>query len=170
MGYQKYSVLLQKAKYDTNALMEIITRMQPLIKKYAKHLFFMEYEDATQELTLSIIEAVYSISKYPTDAECITYIENAVKYKFSHLCKKNIYREQHEDIYTPADNSSAFYQDFSLEEFKADWADKIHSMPSKHQIILQYILLGYSDKEIAKRIGLSRQYVNRIKKTWFRNR
>lgn len=62
-------------------------------------MFFIEAVDAEQELCLSIIEAVKNIPQCKTDGQCLTYINNAVKFKFAYMCKKNIKKEEMEDSY-----------------------------------------------------------------------
>lgn len=39
-------------------------------------------------------------------------------------------------------------------------------MTRNQKDILDYILLGYSDREISDKLGISRQYINRIKKSF----
>ena len=48
--------LIEKQKTgDVQATQEICRRMTPLLKKYAAKLYCMEYDDAMQELYLSLI-------------------------------------------------------------------------------------------------------------------
>ena len=89
METQKLVKQLIIAKNDNTVMLAVLDFFKPLIESYARKLFFLEKEDAQQEIIIAIIEAIYSITKYENDAKCITYIHNAVKFKFSYLCKKN---------------------------------------------------------------------------------
>ena len=79
--------------------MDILIIMKPIINKYVKKIYFMDKEDAEQELNLAIIEAIQRISNCKYDGQCIVYIENAIKFKYAHLCKSNIRREEAEGKY-----------------------------------------------------------------------
>lgn len=51
--------LILKAKSgDRNAMMEIIERFTPIIKKYS---YKLNYEDTEQDLILNLIQAVYKM-------------------------------------------------------------------------------------------------------------
>lgn len=70
------------AKQKPEAMIQLLEILAPLIKSYAKKLFFLEQEDARQEIIIAIIEAVKSISRCENDGQCLAYINNAVKFKF----------------------------------------------------------------------------------------
>ena len=46
----------------------------------------------------TLIKAVKKISKCETDGQCINYLQNAIKYHFSNLCKKNMPRTKCEEV------------------------------------------------------------------------
>lgn len=58
--------------HDLGSLEDIINKLQPLIKKYSRKLFFMETEDAMQELNIALIEAIYHIYKVDNEAQCLS--------------------------------------------------------------------------------------------------
>ena len=99
MKAEKFANLVNKAKNNSEAVMEILKIMKPIINKYVKKIYFMDKEDAEQELNLAIIEAIQRISNCKYDGQCIVYIENAIKFKYAHLCKSNIRREEAEGKY-----------------------------------------------------------------------
>ena len=68
------------AKQKPEAMIQLLEILAPLIKSYAKKLFFLEQEDARQEIIIAIIEAVKSISRCENDGQCLAYINNAVKF------------------------------------------------------------------------------------------
>lgn len=163
MENNNFAKLINKAKEDKDSLMQLINKMQPLIKSYIRKLFFMEPEDAEQELTLAIIEAVRGIPSCDTDGQCMSYIRNAVRFKFAHLCKKNIRKESIETPFEKIlDDELSFIEIYDDIEIQYD-IEKL-TISKKQQKILRFLLLGNSDREIADKMGISRQYVNRIKK------
>mgnify|MGYP000469459095 FL=1 len=57
----------------------------------------------------------------------------------------------------------------SLEVEKTiDFKSKVQQLSEKKKQILTYLYLGYTDNEIAKELGNSRQYINRVKKELFK--
>ena len=96
----KVAQLVNEAKVNQEKMNQLIREFDPLIKNYCKKLYFCEKEDAQQELTLAIIEAVRRMISCESEGGCIMYISNAVKYKYISLCKKNIIKENIEDVYS----------------------------------------------------------------------
>lgn len=86
------------AKENPDVMLDLLKILEPLIKSYIKKCFFLEPEDCQQEIIIAIIEAVKGISKCENDGQCLTYINNAVKFKFAHLCKRNIKKHEFESI------------------------------------------------------------------------
>ena len=58
-----FTSLVKESKSNSISMSELLVRLKPLIKSYTKKLFFMEKEDAEQEILLAIIKAVKSIPK-----------------------------------------------------------------------------------------------------------
>lgn len=155
--------LVKGAKTNQQLLCELIERFEPLINSYCKKLFFLEWDDAKQELCLAIIESVKSIPYCETDGQCITYITNAVRFKYCFWCKKNMTKEKVEDLY--AEEAEELYEEnYRSIELRCDYDRTLSVVPEKQKKILLYALGGYSDCQIAEKMGISRQYVNRIKK------
>ncbi len=155
--------LVKGAKTDQQLLCQLIERFQPLINSYCKKLFFLERDDAKQELCMAIIESVKSIPYCETDGQCITYITNAMRFKYCFLCKKNIVKEKIEDLYAE-EIEEIYEEDYRSVELRCDYEKILSVVPEKQQKILLYALEGYSDCQIAEKMRMSRQYVNRIKK------
>lgn len=164
MKEQRYAMLVKKAKKDTESQMRLLNQMKPLINMYSKKLFFLDSEDATQEICLAIIEAIINITECETDGQCITYINNAVKYRFARLCKRNIKKEKMEETYELNLKLAIYNEKYGDIETIYDWTDKIKKLSNKQKKIFNYLIEGYTDYEIAKKMGMSRQYINRVKK------
>ena len=82
-------VLLREAKYDPKKMEQLISLFSPLIKKYAGKLFYMDAEDAEQEMKLAFLIAVHSMSYYNSEGECLSYIRNGLYRRFCALCRGN---------------------------------------------------------------------------------
>lgn len=166
MTNKNFKDLVIKAKRDSDMMLRVLEILQPLIKSYTKKLFFLEHEDAQQELSIAIIEAVKKIERCESDGQCLTYINNAVKFQFSHLCKENLKKERVEDAYIKEMNEVHYLEKYEDIEMTYDLLVKGKNMTQNKKDILKYLLLGYSDCEIADKLGISRQYINRIKKSF----
>lgn len=80
------------------------------------------------------------------------------------MCKKNIKKETIESINEIDLSQVVSYEKYEDIEMEYDMQVKRQSMTKNQKAILDYILLGYSDREISEELGISRQYINRIKK------
>lgn len=161
---KEFATLVEESKNNSKSMSELLIKLRPLIKAYAKKLFFMETEDAEQEISLAIIEAVKSIPNCVSDGECMTYINNSVKFKHAYLCKKNIRREQYEDPYEIDFEEEIYLEKYEDIDTFIDFKERISRLSDTQKLIFEYLILGYSDREVAEKAGLSRQYINRIKK------
>lgn len=166
MASKNFKDLVLMAKEDSDMMLRVLELLQPLIKAYTKKIFFLEHEDAQQELSIAIIEAIKKIENCESDGQCLTYINNAVRFKFSYLCKKNLKKERLEDVYIKEINVGSYFEKYEDVETAYDLQIKGKNMSQKKKAIMNYLLLGYSDSEIAKALGISRQYINRIKKSF----
>lgn len=164
MNNNELSDLVKEAKNNCEKMQSVLVRLQPLVKSYTKKLFFMEADDAEQEIILAIIEAVKTIKNCNSDGECLTYIQNAIRFKQIHLCKKNIKRENNEDFYEKNLESKIYMEKYDDINIMIDFNKQFSGLSEEHKKILEYLLLEYSDREVAAKMGKSRQYINRIKK------
>ena len=96
---QGYKDLVIQAKNDSKYMQSLLCIMEPLVKSYAKKIFFLDWDDATQELNLAIIEAVKTIATCEDDYQCLKFITNSVKYKFAHLCKRNLKKRKNTNVH-----------------------------------------------------------------------
>lgn len=166
-----FAALVEESKNNSKAMSELLIKLKPLIKSYAKKLFFMEIDDAEQEILLAVIEAVKSIPNCVSDGQCMTYIINSVKFRHAYLCKKNIKKEQFEDPYEIDFEEEVYLEKYEDIDIIIDFKENISRLSDAQKLIFEYLILGYSDREVAEKVGLSRQYINRIKKkiSWRRS-
>lgn len=162
----KVAQLVNEAKVNQEKMNQLIREFDPLIKNYCKKLYFCEKEDAQQELTLAIIEAVRRMISCESEGGCIMYISNAVKYKYISLCKKNIIKENIEDVYSDVqlEQVNKEFDDYSVVDLEYDYRKILNNLSEKKKNILSYMEKGYSDRQISEIMNISRQYVNRVRK------
>lgn len=153
------SLILKFRNQDMNAFAMIYDEFKRLIYKYAGKLCD---DDAVQELTLFLIELLYSIDlskfKGKNDDGLKRYIAVSLKHKYITVSKEN-------DNYKKlCDRSEIYDNSFSdtLENLSAKEALKCLSHKQKIIIIYKYFYC-LSDSEIAGITGISRQAVNRLK-------
>lgn len=169
-------ILLKKVKkFKKNGykitLEEILVQMTPLIKKYAKKSFFMEYDDAIQEYSITIIEAIFRIQTYDNEGQCLSYINECVKNKFCHLCMNYYSKKSKEMLYEDFQSQAQVKENYTDLIFYIDVMHYIKDLckdsKMKEEIAFQSLIKSRSDSEISKMLHISRQYANRIKREIF---
>lgn len=156
-------VLLREAKYDPKKMEQLISLFSPLIKKYAGKLFYMDAEDAEQEMKLAFLIAVHSMSYYSSEGECLSYIRNGLYRRFCALCRGN-YQNSEEATEDSKLCEYGFTEKYDDVETFFDYEMLLANKPIVYSRIFRLLLAGYSDKEIGEILHCSKQYVNRIKK------
>lgn len=124
----------------------------------------MDHEDAIQELQLSILEALPYLNPKNGAGKCISYIEKSVIHRYYALCKRYLSIPASESI---EDHDASLPTVPAYDDTLLDIEAYIRTLPKsggKQQIFSYFFYEDLSDKEIAERMHLSRQYVNRIKK------
>ena len=108
--------------------------------------------------------------------DLVIQAKNDSKYMQSFLCimeplvksyaKKNLKKEKYECAYmdNEGDLQESYRADYSSVELAFDLKNITLKMTSNQRTILKYLILGWSDSEIASFLHFSRQYVNREKK------
>ncbi|HBA67823.1 MAG TPA: hypothetical protein DCZ40_00470 [Lachnospiraceae bacterium] len=162
--------LIQKYNNNDNSAGNLITaRMTPLVRKYAAKLHCMEYDDAIQELYLSLLESLRYIDTAQSEGRCVRYMETCVVNRYRTLCKHYLSDPQTENL----DNfEMTLSAPEPYDDSQTDIDYYIRTLPStgyKHQILSLFFYEDLNDNEIASRLHLSRQYVNRVKKKLIRD-
>lgn len=151
---------------DVKALEEILMQMTPLIKSYAAKVHFMEYEDAMQELYIALLKCIPKLNSKNTTAESIRYMEVSVKNAYRRLCKKYLALKVKIEIeYLMEETvSKKNAADLSDVEFFTT-IDSFKKSNIKKWTILQLSLKqDMTDAEIARCLGVSRQYICSLRK------
>ena len=164
-------VKVAKEKRDTDAILQIVQYMQPLINKYAKNSYLAEYEDMQQELCLALIESIHKIQKIENEGQCVQYFANAIRNRFYEIYRawKSLKREMpgNDELLTLNIADSKNY--YSESEFFIDMVSGAECKSDLQKEIMKCCILEeISDTDIAKRLNISRQYVNRCKKRIFK--
>lgn len=88
MKEERYAELVNKSKTNSEAMLKLIITMTPLIRKYSKKLFFMEYEDAEQEMVLALIKAVKKYQNVKRMVSVLTICKMQLNITFQIYVKK----------------------------------------------------------------------------------
>lgn len=165
------SIVNYKEKGNTDSILPIIIKMQPMINKYARRLYLFEYEDMKQEMAIAIIEAINKIDVYENEGQVILYLCRAIKNRYYEMCRKSTLVEKEDKC----DIEEKLKQEMNLEgaylevELACDLEKYTKGKNKIECEIIKGIIKEESDKNIAERLNVSRQYINRYKKVVFKD-
>lgn len=162
--------LIQKCQTgDKNSKERLLIQMEPLIKHYASKIHFIDYEDAYQEFSVELLCTIPYLNIEKTEAQNLSYMKTAIKNRYAKLCSYYLKLPKTEDIssyYSTLESSS------DIDETYYDIVCYINSFSTNsipYKVLSLIFYEDKSDKEIAKLLGISRQYVNRIRKKMIKN-
>lgn len=155
-------------KEDKEKFYLLVDKFAPMIKKYIRLLYKDEAEDTYAEMVLALWEATNNITYYENDGQVVKYLNMAVKNKFLGLYRNS--RKYHdnecgdndvEDFTTPSYTENEYEEMVVNEDVKCIIANL-----SEKKREISYLILreNLSDAEVGNRLGLSRQYVHRVRK------
>ena len=160
--YNKLLISLIKSfrKGDINAFTVIYDEFEDLIRFYGRKI---SGDDASQELTLFLLELLYAIPLRSFLEDCSDglrrykavsirnkYIALSIEHQKSFKLWTGIYDD---DIYS-----------YDSTDIRLEIQEALQSLPSKQRLIIIYrYVYGYSIWEIGKILGISRQAVNCLK-------
>ena len=154
---------------DKNALLEVITFFDPLIKKYVK---LMDYdEDFKSELTIYLMELINSMKlsdfRILNDFTIINYVRTSVYHEYIFLSKKRNEIVQHETYYETEDLNILLGEDYrisdKLDDLLIDELLRCSLTKCEYICFNLVIIEGYSSSQASKTLGISRQAVNSSK-------
>lgn len=154
---------------NSTALLEIIEKFRPLIRKYSRKL---NYDGADTDLIITLIETIQSIPILERASlekeEClVSYISNSLKHRYIRLSKKygSLYNNELELKEELLGEEDSF--DLETHIMLNSLLDKL---PLSQKVILQEIYLnGYTVSEVAVKSHISRQAVNKTKNKGLKN-
>jgi RNA polymerase sigma factor (sigma-70 family) len=156
-------LVLEAKKDNKDAMMEIINIFMPLISKYSRKLL---YDGADSDIIILIIKLIkcYPISNNENsiqDKDIIAYINISVKHEYIRLSKKfsqisRMEMELKDDIYLIQEHDNI--ENILLIN---ELLDKLSNM--QKIILKELFLIGCTQTDLAKRLNISRQAVNKNK-------
>lgn len=151
---------------------QIIKEMEPLVKKYAYKLYYLEYEDCVQELNIALYEALLNMKHINNEYAGFSYIVKSIKHKFCKLYAQSVNKKNQVDMQIDCEFVEIAKENFELENmlFQFDLHNQFKNCNMREKQILTLLIEGYSDAEIGNKLGISRQYVNRFKKKLIENK
>lgn len=131
----------------------------------------MEFDDSIQELSLSLIECIPYLDPDKGQAKLLKYIQESIIHKYYALCKKYLSAPElisldSENSFNIAVSGPDIFMENELSNDLLQYISKLSKEDSKKgQILYLAVFKNLSDKEISQIMNLSRQYINRIKKS-----
>lgn len=146
---------------------QLLNRFLPLVKSYARKIYYLEYEDSCQELSIALYETIVNMKCVKEEYACISYIKKSLYHKFTKLYKESQQEQQIQfnsvEIMEKCDSDS--HVEFSDQVVSnIDLTEYLKNKKPIELKIIKMIMKWYSDEEIGKIMGYSRQYINRFKK------
>ena len=154
---------------DKNAMLKLISQFKPLLKKYS---YFLNTDDAIQDLTAFFIELLYkiplSLLQDENEGKLITYIEKSVKRQYIYLSKKRN-RSDREVIFSDLSEKQNYIVECELSDnttYNEEILDLLkRTLGSKEYLIIyELFFTRRSVTELSELLGISRQAVNQTKK------
>ncbi len=135
-----------------------IERFKPLIKKYSKKL---QYDCAETDLIITIIKILKNMPYINDEKAYISYIAKSVKNEYVRLSKKEQLTAQRE---VPMELEAIPGEESDM-EIKIDLYQVLVFLNSNQKKVIELnYFLNYSDSEIAAKLNISRQAVNKTKR------
>ncbi len=147
---------------------QLILKMSPLAKRYATKVHFMDYEDTLQEFYIALVIAGTHLKETFTEAQCVKYLEKAVDNHYKYLCRKHLPIEPPLNLDDHQHLESSDHIDHTALDISRYIQSVTQQDQTKGEILTKSFLQDKSDAEIAFELGISKQYVNRIKRQLFK--
>lgn len=159
-------IIIERVKNgDKDYFLDLLDKFNPLINKYVKLLYEEDEEDSYSEMCLALWIAVIKIEYINSEGQVVNYLNNAIRRKFYELYRVSStrnYFEKKSDMneVDVKDNTN----DYDMIDVYESWSQYMNTNSVKKKKIYKLILVeGLSDKEIAKALNVSRQYINRVR-------
>lgn len=150
--------LLIKGKEDSYYMDKVIKTFLPLIKSYSRKAGWkIETEDMESLLTIRLIEIVRTMKVLDLDGQNVKYISMGIKFHFLNILKKiNNIQEQESFNLDDLDNTGA------TDKTDIVFHDLMNFVDEKKREILSLKFKDmYTDQEIADKLNITRQAVNK---------
>lgn len=164
---QLINLIEQIKNGDKDKFSVVIEKFDPLIRKYTRLLYKEESEDVRGELVLALWEAIVSLEYIVNEGQTFNYLSNALRNTFFELYRKSKKSHNHEicvdddmlyiQPYIESEYDNAIIE-IVVNDFLGKYDGRLYEI--YYLIMVEYL----SDCEIADRLKISRQYVNRQRK------
>lgn len=169
MSQNIFSLIVNCQNHSEGALIDIIDKFKPLLSKYS---YKLHYDDAFYDLQLAFIEIVYGlpIDNFSDSPESepflVSYICKSLYTRYIQLSKKKQELERYsmcgeEDLVEYLGFTSSDGTDFDLSEDVRESMKHLSAIQKK--IIYGIYFMDYSDAELARHLGITRQAVGKTK-------
>lgn len=156
-------LFIQSQNKSEKALLNLLDKFKPLLLKYAIKL---GYQDAFFDLRTCFIKLVYEVNlnNFPEEKYLLSYIKKSIYHSYINLSKKNTKAEKQIPFSTFCEEGS-FFEDNNIYVYDSSILLEIKSilLPKELLVIYNIYFNDMSVAEIAKNLGVSRQYTNEIK-------
>lgn len=165
------TTLIREYRMGNNeCLLPIIQQLKPAMIKYARKLYRNDFEDSMSELELALLESVNRIPCVENEAQCLTFLINALKNKYRELARINNKILSSELPLEEACPVCLYLEtEYGDCELRLALEDLLSTCSAKQKKILMAIIFeGKSCSLVAAELHTTRQYVNRIKNKWLK--
>lgn len=161
--------IIRAQQGDAEAMEQLVTKFEPLLKKYSRKLF---WEDALSDLTLAFLELIHGLQveqlRCREDGALVNYLARSIYNAYLALLRD--FFHQPKEVASLDDATEALkYAVLSYEEpLEAqrffDLLDGCPSLTEKERFVLTQIYYGgHTAVEVAKAWSTSKQNINQIK-------
>lgn len=161
------SELICEIKKDKEQFGLLLHRFQPLIGKYTKTLYKDDEEDMYAEFAAALWEAVCNITFYNDEGQVVKYLATALRNKYFELYRESRKYNDHTIGIEEQELEEKRSKDNTIDDILiTDELERVRNRfkGNKKKIFELIFLRGYADLRVAAELGISRQYVHRVKK------
>lgn len=159
--------LIYTIKGDKEKFGLLLEKFKPLIRKYANHLYLDDKEDVEAELTLALWEAVIKIEFCHNDGQVVKYLSTSIRNKYLELYRASQKFHNNTTYMDEYEINNITAQDKSIQEWLIvdDMIRFENKLNGKRKCIFVAVFIhNLTDAEVARQMGISRQYVHRVRK------
>ena len=151
---------------DEKAFVCLLEKMSKVINSYANKLYKDDREEVKNSLVFALWKSCMSAKYSDNEGQMITYLNSGIKYAYLEMYRESRKRNDNEVVvdFDRIVSENKKYTSFSgYIEIKLLINQVLKEFPYKKRVIMNEIILGKTDIEVANKLNVSRQYVHRVK-------
>lgn len=156
-------LFIQSQNKNEQALLNLLDKFKPLLLKYGTRL---GYQDAFFDLRTCFIKLVYEVNlnNFSEEKYLLSYIKKSIYHSYIDLSKKDIKNSKQIPFSTFGEEGN-YFEDNKIYVYDSSILLEVKSilLPKELLVIYNIYFNDMSVAEIAQSLGVSRQYINRIK-------